>query len=202
MKDGLRLNATKSKMLLISKSKGACPIRLPDMEVVAQVRILGVTLNDRLKWDSHIDSVVRSCSRKMYALRVLRPLLSNEELVAIYFGLIRSILEYASPTFVNLPEHLEKRINRIQKRAHWLVCRTHPSSCTCEMFEALRDRRLKAAMKLYTKASLDPRHILHDIIPPRSTRTGRYIQPLSTTSRHCVTFVPFLTSCINQTFIR
>ena len=99
-------------------------------------------------------------------------------------------------------QYFEKRINRIQKRAHWLVCQTHPSSCTCEMFEALRDRRLKAAMKLYTKASLDPRHILHDIIPPRSTRTGRYIQPSSTTSRHCVTFVPFLTSCINQTFIR
>ena len=171
------------------------------MEVVSELRILGVTVNNRLKWDLHIDTVVRSCSRKMYALRVLRPLLSNEELAAIYFGLIRSVLEYASPAFVNLPKYLEEKINRIQKRAHWLVCRTHPDICACDMFQSLRDRRLKASMKLFTKASLDSEHILYDVLPSRSKRTGRFTQPSSSSSRHLSTFVPFVTSLINHTFV-
>jgi len=200
--NGLRLNTSKSIMLLISKSKGAVVTSLPTMEVVSELRILGVVINYCLKWDSHLDRVVRSCSRKMYALRVLRPLLSNEKLAAIYFGLIRSILEYASPVFVNLPKHLEEKTNRIQKRAHWLVCRTHPESCTCDMFESLRDRRIKAAIRLFTNASLNPGHILHNILPSCSKRTGRFIQPSSITSRHFSTFVPFTTSEINYNFVR
>ena len=196
---GLQLNLSKSKTLFIRKSTFATPVILPSIESVHEIKLLGVIVNERLRWDSHIDYATKLASRKLYALRTLRPLLHREDLKSVYAALIRPVLEYASQVFPDLPSFLEKKLNRIQERAHRLIC-SH-SSCQCGSFECLRSRRISSAIRLFVTASTHENHILHDIIPPRSSRSGRFIQPPSDTKRFFKTFVPFITAQVNQTFV-
>ena len=76
--------------MLIPKSQGVCLTAIPGMEELLKTKIL---------------SLIRTASRRMYTLRILRPIIMSDDelrvrdLFWIYF---LSILEYASPLFVHL----------------------------------------------------------------------------------------------------
>ena len=196
---GLKSNLSKSKTMFICKFASASPVTVPNIDFVQEIKLLGVIINNRLKRDSHIDHVTKLASRKLYALRTLRPLLSRDDLKAVYISLIRPILEYASTVFPDLPRFLEERVNRIQVRAHRIIC-SH-SHCQCNSFESLRSRRISSAIRLFIIAFTHENHILHNIIPPKSSRSNRFLQPPSDTSRLFSTFVPFITAQLNNSFV-
>ena len=86
----------------------------------------------------------------------------------------------------------------MQKRCHRLICRvSHTSDCPCDRFPPLSARRHKMAIKLYLSASKYKNHALHGIIPKKSYRSTRQIQPPSSTTRMCHSFVPFTTMLLN-----
>lgn len=43
-----------------------------DIERVSKLTILGVVVNNRLSADDHVTSIIASCSKSLYALRVLK----------------------------------------------------------------------------------------------------------------------------------
>ena len=178
------------------KSHDCIPQRLDGVEKVCDVRILGMIVNDRLSWDSHVNKILKSANQRMYCMRILKPLVSPDEMRAIYFLLIRSLFEYCSPVFVHLPATLEKKLARFQNRLHKLICSIpkdcRATDCDCNAFPDLTQRRLDAAFRLFLKAASDPCHILHDIIPLRSSRSGRFVQPAFSTSRRRDSFVPYV----------
>ena len=71
---GFSLNLKKTKFLWIPRRPNYPIPCVPELLPVKDVRILGVILSDNLKWDKHFDSIVRCCSKRLYALRVLQPL--------------------------------------------------------------------------------------------------------------------------------
>ena len=75
------------------------------------------------------------------------------------------------------------------------------TDCDCNAFPDLTQRRLDAAFRLFLKAASDPCHILHDIIPLRSSRSGRFVQPPSSISRRRDCFVPCVRALMQKTFI-
>ena len=77
-------------------------------------------VNDRFSWDSHVNKILKSANQRMYCMRILKPLVSPDEMRAIYFLLIRILLEYCSLAFVHLPATLEKMLARFQNRAQKL----------------------------------------------------------------------------------
>ena len=81
--------------------------------------MLGVIISNDLKWNSHVDSIVRKASKRMYFLRQLkRANVSCNDLVQFYCTCIRPVFEYASPVFhYALPAYLNDELKRIQKRA-------------------------------------------------------------------------------------
>ena len=195
---GFVVNTKKCKSLFFAKSRDATDTNLADAPSVQELKLLGVLINNRLDWSSHIQYICRQAVRRFYALRILRPLLDVEELAAVYFGAVRSILEYAAPAFGKLPENLSKNLDKVQKRCHRLICRvSHTSDCPCDRFPPLSARRNKMAIKLYLSASKYKNHALHGIIPKKSYRSTRQIQPPSSTTRMCHSFVPFTTMLLN-----
>ena len=199
--NGLKLNLQKSKCLFFKKSSESRPVILENMEMVSEAKILGIILDDQLKWSSHINSVVRLCSRRMYALRILRPLMTDENLKSVYFCLLRSCMEYACQVFVNLPACLERKLAIIQDRAHRLICQKRPSECFCEAFKCPKERREELSVRLFNAAERDTGHILHDVVAKRrSNRTGRLLQPYAKTTRAFSTFVPFTIALINKSY--
>ena len=198
---GLVLNVSKCKTMHFKKSHSTGPVDIDDVSLVDEMRILGVVIDNRLKWNSHIDYLVSTGSRRMYALRVLKPLLSPEDLLRIYYGLIRSLLEYAAPVFVCLPDYLADRLEHLQRRVHRLICGEHINESTCSKFPPLKTRRMTAATRLFRRAHQDNSHCLHSIIPDISPHSGRFIQPISNSSRFSSTFIPLVTAALNGTHI-
>ena len=89
------------------------------LEVVRSHKVLGLVIQNDLKWNTHIESVVSKASKRLYIIRILRrggvPV---EDLLSIYFALIRSVLEYCCVVWHHaLPLYLADVLERVQKRA-------------------------------------------------------------------------------------
>ena len=186
--NGFEVNLKKCKSLSFLKSKEQKPVPLNDVIPVTSLKFLGFILNQSLSWNDHIQNICALASRRMYALRIIKPIISKNNLKLVYDGLIRSILEYGSPAFGNLPKVLSDKLEKIQSRCHRLICGS--SDCNCGMFLALSERRMEASKKLFRKSSVSITHVLHSIIPPQSYRSNRFIQQPSLTSRYLSSFIP------------
>ena len=197
---GLQLNLAKCKSLWIPKSTNCTVPDIPNVTASTEVKILGVTFTQSLKWDRHFQNINKIASRRLYALRVLRPLLDPPNLARVYYGLIRSVIEYVSPLFIGMLSKNQETVDRIQRRAHRIVCK-NCHQCHCNFFPSLKSRREQAAIKLLIKASSDSHHILHALCPQLSNRSGKLIQPVSLTSRRINSFFPKTTMLLNGTFI-
>jgi hypothetical protein len=55
-------------------------------------RFHGLTICNTLYWKSHIDQLLPNCSTACYAIRVIKPLMSQETLVMMYYAYFHSIM--------------------------------------------------------------------------------------------------------------
>jgi len=81
-------------------------------------KILGVHVSDDLTWNTHIDY---TCSRRqinayMSCAFLKKSGLPVDELVRIFYALIKSVLKYASPLWVALPEYLDNLSRSVGRR--------------------------------------------------------------------------------------
>ena len=111
--NNIRLNPSKCKELSVDFLRyNSCswhPFAVGGaiIERVSCFKLLGVYNSEDLSWASDCDSIIKRANRRLYALRVLKNCgLPMQDLLAVYCSLIRSILEYASIVFANLPQYL------------------------------------------------------------------------------------------------
>ena len=95
--DGLQLKETKCKELRISFSrpnKVFEPITIngKNVEVVTSTKLLGLTISNDLKWNTHISNTCKKVSTRLYFLRQLkRAKLPPNDLVLFYIICIRPV---------------------------------------------------------------------------------------------------------------
>jgi hypothetical protein len=181
---GLLLNAKKCKTMLVPRTRDCKVVYLPEVANVKTLPILGVTFNSLCSWSEHMTKVARSASRRLFPLRLLKPLLDPPSLKVIYFGIMRSVMEYAAPLFVNLPKKDSKMLQALQNRFHRILC---GKECREECLPLLAARRENLSIRLYQKAMCQDNHILKKILCPVSSR-GRLILPSVRTSRRLKSF--------------
>ena len=91
------------------------------LERVSSHKVLGVTISDTLRWNEHVCEIVSKASKRLYILRVLkRSGIPREDLINIFYALVRSVLEYACVTWstsLSIIIYLKDKIERVQKRA-------------------------------------------------------------------------------------
>ena len=74
-------------------------------------KILGVIMHNDLKWNSHVDYITKKACKKLYSLRVLRRArVSQSNMLRIYLGSVRPVLEYAVPVWQDIPVYLSEAI--------------------------------------------------------------------------------------------
>ena len=96
----MKLNVKKCKEMRICFLKD--PIEFPHLkidnqrlELVTSHKILGLVIQNNLKWNNHIESIVAKASKRLHILRVLRRGgFEISDLSTIYTALIRSLLVY------------------------------------------------------------------------------------------------------------
>ena len=126
-------------------------------------------------------------------MRILKPCLSRHQLRDVYFGYVRSVVEYCAPLFTNLSATDNCRLERLQRRFHRLLC---GKDCVNDCFPSLEERRRKLSIK-FLQTVMQPNHVLNALLPPMSS-TGRFLLPSRRTFRRGRSFF-FLVLSLNIT---
>jgi hypothetical protein len=193
----LTLNKSKNKILPICKHNVNLYIS-QNYDIVSEFVYLGMYFNSSLSFDSHVKFVTTVCSKRLYALRILKPLLCKQDLVLVYFSVIRSMIEYSAQTFCGLNNKLNSKLQSIQRRAHNIVCH---KNCHCDIFISTFQRRNLLTERLFSKIVKNCNHPLRSILPTQLP-SGRFCEDYCRTSRRQNSFIFYATHLYNAKHIR
>ena len=159
------------------------PINLPhlkiddqQLELVTSHKVLGLVIQNNLKWNNHIEYIVTKASKRLQILRLLRRgSVEINDLITIYIALIRSLLEYSCVVWHHaLPSYLLQELERIQKRALKIIVPAYSHSEALQ-FLSLRtwdERRNELCVKTLEKISEEGLLIKH--LPMTRQRMHHY----------------------------
>ena len=169
-----------------------------DITLQSDIKILGIMFSEDLSWNGHVDKIVKKANQSMYIIRRLKAILSKQQLAQIYNTVILGALEYNSPLLVGINNKNNEKLERIGRRCHRIIC---GSDCDCDLFENLRERRIRQALKKFKKMT-NPDHILHHLLPRRLPRTNHFAIPFMTTQRRVNSFIPYCSILFNNSLTR
>ena len=181
---------TKCKELVVCFKKtppsyGPIKIYGVQFERVSSAEVLGVTISIDLKWNDHVDTITSKAARRLYLLSQLkRAGISPDDLLAFYYSVIRSVLEFSCQLFHrSLPKYLSDDIERIQRRAMRII---FPSLSYCEAMDkagipTLSERRESLSIKLLEDIVGNEHHKLANLLPPmaRDVLILQFVAPIA-----------------------
>ena len=150
---------------------------------------------------------MKKANRRPYALRQLKKCkVPSADIVHIYCALLRSILEYASAAFADLPKYLPCYLENVQKRALSIIWPGISCETTLDKaaLSTLSDRRAVSCIKFIGKVRpgnpLYP--LIHNRVVPISTsvclRSGTYSRPMATRTERFSNFVVLNINLVNK----
>ena len=145
----MNINFNKTKEMILGSLKSDPPSALEAssniIERVHTYKLLGVTLNDKLKWDNHVHSICSKASSRLYFLKLLkRSRVSIVDLQYFYISIVRPVLEYACQVWhSSLTKEQSTSIEKIQKRALRIIhgCDNYDHLCMVNNIAKLDSRR-------------------------------------------------------------
>ena len=178
--------------------------------IVDSSKLLGVMINNNVKWTQHVDVIIKKASKKIYMLIKLRQYgFTVTELVSVYRTYIRSQIEYAIPTWgFSLIQADANRIRKIEMRCLSIIlkCKVH-SENYCIITSKLKlkpilDRIAQLGLKLGTTMYKSPRfrHIINPSIKLyNNTRSKNHFRSiLCKRERYRKSVIPAITRELNN----
>ena len=167
---------------------------------VSSAEVPGVTINNDLKWNDHVETISSKAAPPLYLLsqlkRARRRGISSDGLLAFYCSVIRSVLEFSRHLFHrSLPKYLSDDIERIQRRVMRII---FPSLSHCEALDeagivTLSERRESLFIKLFEDIE---HHKLASLLPTmasshvrRLRNKRRFNTPVCRTDRFMNSFI-------------
>jgi hypothetical protein len=99
-------------------------------------RLLGIILDEKIKFDNHIMHVERKANNSIHIIREIKSLanISRTKLLRIYNSLVRSIIEYGCPVWQITPTENMKKLDTIQGKG-LSICLGLPATSGREAME-------------------------------------------------------------------
>ena len=121
----MALNPTKTKCMLMATrqkhKKKHLPLNLKfettPIEQVSKHRLLGVTVDEQLKLQTHINNMCRTVSRNIFLLSKLSQIVSQKSKLAFFFAHIMSHMNYVSNAWGGCAGVHMKQLYSLYKRA-------------------------------------------------------------------------------------
>ena len=126
--NGMKANADKCHLLLSTKGKLTANISNFKITNSKKEKLLGVTIDNDLKFESHIESLCSKASQKLYALSRMSSYMGLGQRRLIMKSFINSQFGYCPLIWMNHSRALNNKINRIHERALRLVYRDKKST--------------------------------------------------------------------------
>ena len=90
------------------------------IERVDEFEQLGVTIDDQLKWDKHVDKLCKKLSSALFSIRQVK-FLPKSSLLTLYKSLVESRLRYCDVVWGNCGISLKNKLQHLQNRAVELI---------------------------------------------------------------------------------
>jgi len=150
----LSLNTSKTHYMLFSNSKINIQNR-PQIKIgnelvtyTSSVKFLGFTIDDKLKWDKHIETISKKISKSFYAINRAKQSLNKKHLKILYYSLVYPYLLYGITLWGNTYRiHLQKLIIA-QKKIIRLIMGANYNANTEPLFKSLGILKLPDIYKL------------------------------------------------------
>ena len=165
----MKLNLKKTKFMMFNNCKSidfmpTFQINGHEIDLVEEIKILGVILTSDLKFSSNTEYIVGRAFKRIWMLRRLKNLgASGEQLIDVYIKQVRSVLELAVPVWhssLTLANKLD--IERVQRAALQIILGSdydsYTSACDQANLLTLDERRNKLCKKFTFKAARHSKH--------------------------------------------
>ena len=154
----MKLNEKKTKQIIFNFNKDkqfTTEVRLKGepLEIVDEVKLLGVIINKDLKWNKNTSYLVEKANKKMRMLHIASKFTRNREhLIQIYKTFIRCNLEFSSNVWhSSLTEENREDLERVQKAALKVILKkdylSYEDALKVTNLQSLDDRRKTIAMR-------------------------------------------------------
>jgi ribonuclease P/MRP protein subunit RPP40 len=140
------LNPSKTECMTIStRQKHQLKPLMLDLSIqshtitqVTEHRLLGVIIDNQMKWQSHLNSVCKTVSRNVFMLSKLKHLIDSESRKLFYNAHIKTHIDYASTLWDCTSDVHLKRLNSLQRRAVKQILPSESSLSTDQKLEKLQ----------------------------------------------------------------
>ena len=174
------------------------------LQRVHSVKYLGVTMQDDLRWNAHIDNLCSKANARVGFVRRAIPSNCTKLRETAYRALVRPLLEYASSAWDSLTATATGRLEMVQRRASRMVFNQWEQKASVSEllnrlnWPCLADRRAEKRLKLFRSihfgtVSTNMNTYLNPKTANRPSRTDHgqaYEIPHSRTSFHRDGFFP------------
>ena len=211
----MKINQNKSKVMLFNTSykndfTPEIEINGVVLEVVEQMKLLGVMITSDLKWRANTEFITKKAYKRLWLIKRLKQMgASLASLLDIYVKHVRSVVEFAAVVWSSsLTKEDIGSIERVQKCAFAIILgakyRDYEEACANLSMEKLTCRREKLALNFAKKSSVHPIHN-HWFVPNTEETITRSIltkfKPvLGRTQRLLHSAIPYLTQLLNEDF--
>ena len=214
LSNNMKLNPSKCNFMFINFERstpnpptlqiGNSPINRTD-----SLKILGVLVQENLKWDNQIDSMCKAFSRRLFYLRQLKRCgIPIPDLFTVYVQYIRPTLEYATPVWHSgLSKKQQECLEHLQRKAFRIIlsydyCANHSYSEICSQFNIppLFQRRQQLCAS-FGKSLLHSHKFRHWLPPTRNNglRNNNHLSSFRCrTNRYKGSTIPYLIDLINH----
>jgi len=103
---------------------------------ICNTKFLGLTLDNTLSWKTHMDTIIPKLSSASFAMRVVKPFLSQDSLRMVYYSYSHSIMTYGL-IFWGI-SHYSSNIFRLQKRIITIIVQIRGRDSCREHFKKLK----------------------------------------------------------------
>ena len=165
----MKINEKKSKLMVFNpcSSMDFLPqfkIGNDELQVVEQLKLLGVCINTDLKWHTNTETMIRKANSKLWIIRRLKNLgAKQEDLIDVYCKQIRCHLEFAAPVWQGAITQAERAdIERVQRCAFRIILGDeydcYDNALRVLGLEDLEKRRVKLCLNFALKAAKNEKY--------------------------------------------
>ena len=104
------------------------------LEIVSHIKFLGITVDNKLSWKLHIDSICKIISRNIGIINKTKFCLPLSSLLTLYSSLILPYLNYGILVWGNTYQTLLDKLLLLQKKSLRIICHTAYLSHTDPLF--------------------------------------------------------------------
>ena len=164
----MKINETKTKVMIFNQATSVdvyTKVKIDQdniIEVVEQMKLLGIIIRSDMKWCSNTKNMVAKCYKRMWMLRNLKRNGADQvQLLKVYNQQVRSVAEMACPVWnAGITIQEVNAIERIQKTALAIILGgsySYTEALAILKIDTLESRRTTLCLKFALKAVKNPK---------------------------------------------